>query len=135
MDVTANQQIILNAISAGSTTVLEISEESGLSKQAVSANMKPLREKGMVTADDTGKVVKYNLGIFGRSAPIVESSSKKPSPTVKKAKIPSAAHPEVLMNELKRQSVRPRDIVVRLVAEHNLPKKVARALVYDNKSI
>ena len=57
-----NRIMLLYALSQGSRNVTELCNELNMPQPLVSRHLKVLRERGMVTTERRGTVIKYSLG-------------------------------------------------------------------------
>jgi DNA-binding transcriptional ArsR family regulator len=119
--LSANQELIVAALKKGHVTVAEIAEASALTKAAVSANMKPLRDKGIIETNDSTGVMIVSLASWN-AAPAVAT----PAPTSPIHSAPAA----VLIASIEAQ-MSPRTIVKNLITTAGMTKKAAKRVVYD----
>jgi len=128
--LSANQQTIVDAITSGLDTAAKIAEKTGLTKAAVSANMKPLRDKGIITtAEVDGHVV---MSLTGEAkAARVDAAFDKATAAKKTAQPVILVAPREIPKYL---GGRPRDVVQALIAG-GYSKKAAKAHVYDGKAL
>lgn len=128
--LSANQQIIVDAVTSGLTTAAAIAEKTGLTKAAVSANMKPLRDKGVITTTEVNGVLTISLTGEAKAARVDAAFEKAAKPAAKKV-VDHPAPASVTITGPAVDGFRPRDIVQQLIAQ-GTPKKVAKNMVYNS---
>lgn len=110
-----NQQAIVNAIKNGHVAVVHIAEVTGLTKGAVSANIKPLRDKGVIETYEVDGVTLLRL------------TTQQEAPTATTAPIATNSDDTIISID---PSLRPREIVQALI-KAGTPKKVAKHMIYN----
>lgn len=118
--LSANQQLIVDAIKTGHAGVTLIAIATGLTKAAVSANIKPLRDKGVITTTEVDGVL------------LVKLAEGSPAPTVTAPTVAPKVAPGVVLIESITKLTRPRDIVLNLIKVSGMTKKAAKRVVYDH---
>jgi DNA-binding transcriptional ArsR family regulator len=117
--LSTNQLAIVNVlIRLGTLFVATIAEETGLNKSAVSANIKPLRDKGIITTAEVDGVLAVTY--------------VKLEARVETAPAPLKMAPSECLIWSVSAKLAPRQIVKDLIKLSGMTKKAAKRVVYNH---